>query len=154
VGKENLVDIMCIGVQKGSTSWLHHVINSHPKAQAFKRNPKTSTNKEAHFWDWNYHEGIEWYKNLMTVDENKLSLDFSPEYAFVGEDKIKICKNLSPSAKIFYVLREPVKVKMQNINWNTTNILKRLFKNLKLYLTQNTIEITKDGTNIIRTSIL
>jgi len=93
VGKENLVDIMCIGVQKGSTSWLHHVINSHPKIQAFKRNPKTSTNKEAHFWDWNYNEGIEWYKNLMAVDENKLSLDFSPEYAFIGEEKIKLCKN-------------------------------------------------------------
>jgi len=106
--KENLVDIMCIGVQKGSTSWLHHIINSHPKVQAFKNTDGTSTNKEAHFWDWNHTRGIDWYKKLMEVPDNKLSLDFTPEYAYISEDKIKQCKELSPNCKIIYVLREPV----------------------------------------------
>jgi len=106
--KENLVDIMCIGVQKGSTSWLHHVINSHPKVQAFENTAGTSTNKEAHFWDWNHTKGIDWYKKLMEVPEDKLSLDFTPEYAFMSEDKIKQCKQLSHDCKVIYVLREPV----------------------------------------------
>jgi len=106
--KENLTDIICIGAQKASTSWLHHVINAHPKVQAFQGNKYTSTNKEAHFWDWNYHRGIDWYKDLMKVEEGKLSIDFTPEYALAGEDRVEECKHHSPSAKVIYVLREPV----------------------------------------------
>jgi len=106
--KENLTDIICIGAQKASTSWLHHVINAHPKVQAFENNKYTSTNKEAHFWDWNYHRGIDWYKDLMKVDKGKLSIDFTPEYAIADPERVEECKEYSPSAKVIYVLREPV----------------------------------------------
>lgn len=106
--KENLADIMCIGAQKASTSWLHHVINVHPKIQPFERQEHTSTNKEAHFWDWNYHRGIEWYKELMEVKKGKLSIDFTPEYALIDEDRLSECKKYNPSSKVIYILREPV----------------------------------------------
>lgn len=107
--KENLTDIICIGAQKASTSWLHYVISAHPKVQTFKQNEYTASDKEAHFWDWSYElRGIEWYKELMKVDEGRLSADFTPEYALIKEKKVKECKKYSPSAKVIYVLREPV----------------------------------------------
>ncbi len=67
--RENVTDILCIGAQKASTSWLHHVINAHQRTYAFPNSePVTSTDKEAHFWDWNHHRGLDWYRNLMAVN--------------------------------------------------------------------------------------
>lgn len=110
ITRENCADILCIGTQKSSTSWLHHVLNAHPQTAAFPNMaPVTSTNKEAHFWDWNRKRGIEWYRELMTPsDPSLLSMDFTPEYSMLSEDKIEECKSLNPTAKVIYVLRDPL----------------------------------------------
>ena len=106
----NITDILCIGCQKGSTSWLHSVLNRHPDTHAFPNSrPVTSTNKEAHFWDWNHDRGVEWYRTLMTPKEpHKKSMDFTPEYAFLPDRHIAECKRLSPQARVIYILRDPL----------------------------------------------
>ncbi len=108
--RQNCADILCIGAQKASTSWLHHVINAHPKAYSFPNSkPITSTNKEAHFWDWNRKRGVDWYRNLLTPpDPELLSLDFTPEYSMMSEAQVKECKEINPTARVIYVLRDPV----------------------------------------------
>lgn len=108
--RENITDILCIGCQKGSTSWLHSTLNRHPDTHAFPNSkPVTSTNKEAHFWDWNHHRGVEWYRQLMTPKQaHKKSMDFTPEYAFLPEHHIAECKRLSPTARVIYILRDPM----------------------------------------------
>ncbi|WP_370208097.1 sulfotransferase domain-containing protein [Pararhodobacter marinus] len=108
--RENVTDILCIGCQKGSTSWLHSVVSTHPRTHAFPDSrPQTSTDKEAHFWDWNHKRGVDWYRTLMTpADPGKLSMDFTPEYAFLTPAQIAECKALSPGAKVFYILRDPL----------------------------------------------
>lgn len=108
--RENIADILCIGCQKGSTSWLHSVLSKHPKTWVFEdRDPITSTNKEAHFWDWNRLRGIEWYRSLMTPpDPGRVSMDFTPEYAILHEEQVAECKALNPSAKVIYILRDPL----------------------------------------------
>ena len=108
--RENVTDILCIGAQKASTSWLHNVLNAHPATYAFPHSaPITSTNKEAHFWDWNRKRGIDWYRNLMTPqDAERLSMDFTPEYAMMSDAQIRECKEISPSARVIYVLRDPL----------------------------------------------
>lgn len=108
--RENCADILCIGVQKASTSWLHHVLNAHPRTYAFPNmEPVTSTNKEAHFWDWNHKRGADWYRGLMTPpDPAQLSMDFTPEYALMSDAQIAECKALNPTAKVIYVLRDPL----------------------------------------------
>ncbi|MCA2010736.1 sulfotransferase domain-containing protein [Cereibacter sphaeroides] len=109
--RENITDILCIGCQKGSTSWLHSVLNSHPKTHSFPNSePVTSTVKEAHFWDWNHHRGVDWYRELMTppVDPSMLSMDFTPEYAYLTKDQIAECKALNPTARVIYILRDPL----------------------------------------------
>lgn len=108
--RENITDILCIGCQKGSTSWLHSVVNCHPGTAAFPdREPQTSTDKEAHFWDWNHDRGVEWYRDLMAQDDpTLLTMDFTPEYAMMSDAQIAECKALNPSATVIYILRDPM----------------------------------------------
>ncbi|MCH8465285.1 MAG: sulfotransferase [Roseinatronobacter sp.] len=108
--RENCADILCIGAQKASTSWLHHVVNAHPRTYAFPDSePTTSTVKEAHFWDWNHARGEEWYRTLLAPPQPEmLSMDFTPEYALMSDEQIAECKRLSPKARVIYVLRDPL----------------------------------------------
>lgn len=108
--RENCADILCIGAQKASTSWLHHVLNAHPQTYSFPNSePITSTTKEAHFWDWNHARGVDWYRSLLTPpDPARLSMDFTPEYALMSDDQIAECKALNPTARVIYVLRDPL----------------------------------------------
>ncbi len=125
--RENCADILCIGTQKASTSWLHHVLNAHPMTYAFPNmEPVTSTNKEAHFWDWNHARGAEWYRGLMTPPEpERLSMDFTPEYALMSDAQIAECKALNPTAKVIYVLRDPlaraVSALRMHVLWRTNS---------------------------------
>jgi hypothetical protein len=108
--RPNIADILCIGCQKGSTSWLHSVLACHPDTWSFPESePVTSTDKEAHFWDWNHARGVDWYRSLMTPPEPGLrSLDFTPEYAFLTADQIAECRVLNPRARVVYILRDPL----------------------------------------------
>lgn len=108
--RQNITDILCIGCQKGSTSWLHSVLNTHPDTWAFPDSePLTSTDKEAHFWDWNHHRGAEWYRALLAPPDPALrTMDFTPEYAFLDDTQIAECKALNPTAKVLYILRDPL----------------------------------------------
>ncbi|PTX01276.1 sulfotransferase domain-containing protein [Pararhodobacter aggregans] len=108
--RENITDILCIGCQKGSTSWLHSVLSTHPGTHVFPNiDPVTSTNKEAHFWDWNHKRGVDWYRTLMAPEDPALkSMDFTPEYAFLNDVQIAECKALNPGARVIYILRDPL----------------------------------------------
>ncbi len=121
VPRANVTDILCIGAQKASTSWLHHVLNAHPRTYAFPNSrPVTSTNKEAHFWDWNRKRGIDWYRKLMTPpDPARLSLDFTPEYSTLPDGDIAECKRLNPEARVIYVLRDPLARAVSAIRMHT-----------------------------------
>ena len=108
--RANIADILCIGCQKGSTSWLHSVLNTHPATHSFPDSePVTSTDKEAHFWDWNHHRGAEWYRALLAPPDPALrTMDFTPEYAFLTDEQIAECKALNPEARVIYILRDPL----------------------------------------------
>lgn len=105
----NIADVICIGAQKASTSWLHSVLTCFAPFEMFPdHDPITSTTKEAHFWDWNHHRGVEWYRDLMARPApDSLMLDFTPEYAILNADQIAECKELNPDAKVIYLLRDP-----------------------------------------------
>ena len=123
--RQNIADVICIGAQKTSTSWLHHVINVHPDMYVFPNSkPVTSTNKEAHFWDWNRKRGVDWYRKLLLPgDPTKKSMDFTPEYAFLNLSDIEECKRLNPTAKIIYVLRDPLSRAVSAIRMQTSRAL-------------------------------
>jgi hypothetical protein len=110
IPRENIADILCIGTQKAGTSWLHTMCNIHPSTHSFpNRRPVTSTTKEAHFFDWNPYRGVEWYRNLMMPSSpGKLSMDFTPEYSTLARGHVKLCKEISPTAQVLFVVRDPI----------------------------------------------
>lgn len=121
MSRANVTDILCIGAQRAMTSWLHHVLAAHPDTSPFADfNPVTSTSKEAHFWDWNRHRGLDWYRRLMRPwnDAHK-TLDFTPEYAFLNTQQIAECKALNPSATVIYILRDPLARAMSALRMHT-----------------------------------
>lgn len=119
--RENAADILCIGAQRSMTSWLHHVLAAHPGAWAFPAfDPLTSTAKEAHYWDWNHRRGPDWYRVLMRpLDDRLKSLDFTPGYAFLSAAQIAECKALNPTAKVVYILRDPLARAISSIRMRT-----------------------------------
>ncbi len=110
MSRDNIADILCIGCQKGSTSWLHSVLNTLPDTWAFPDSePITSTDKEAHYWDWNHKRGVDWYRSLLTPPDPALrTMDFTPEYAYLADRQIAECKALSPDGRVIYILRDPL----------------------------------------------
>lgn len=108
--RTSAADILCIGAQRAMTSWLHRILSLHPQTSAFPNfEPLTSTTKEAHYWDWNHKRGADWYRTLMRpANDAHLSLDFTPEYAFLNSAQIAECHAINPTAKIIYILRDPL----------------------------------------------
>ena len=108
--RRNIADVICIGAQRAMTSWLHSLLSPHPRFWAFPDfDPVTSTRKEAHFWDWNHHRGVDWYRFLLTPpDPACMSLDFTPDYALLSAAQIAECKALNPDARVIYILRDPL----------------------------------------------
>jgi hypothetical protein len=110
-GRNNTADVLVIGAQRAMTTWAHRLATLHPDAWAFPDfSPLTSWGKEAQFWSRNRARGPDWYRVLMTPPErrDRLSLDFSPDYALLNSAQIAECKALSPTARVVYILRDPL----------------------------------------------
>jgi hypothetical protein len=111
-GRANTADILLIGAQRAMTTWAHRLAVMHPRAWAFPDfSPLTTWGKEARFWPRNRSRGLDWYRVLMTPPEgraHRLSLDFTPDYALMSASEIAECRRLSPSARVIYILRDPL----------------------------------------------
>jgi Sulfotransferase domain len=146
--RKNIADVICIGAQKTSTSWLHHVINVHPDMYVFPNSkPVTSTNKEAHFWDWNRKRGVDWYRDLLTPkDPSKKSMDFTPEYAFLPQSDVEECKRLNPEAKILYVLRDPLSRAVSALRMQTSRAIgDKVAEDYVIPFDPNTLKMIEDS---------
>jgi hypothetical protein len=105
--RENVVDILCVGAQKSATSWAAHVLNLHPKTWIPKEN--AFSGKEVMFWDAHFKRGLDWYSRIMTPPNETLkSMDISPGYSRIGAGKVAQCHQLSPTAAVFFLMRNPI----------------------------------------------
>lgn len=110
-GRANTADVLVIGARRAMTTWAHRLAVLHPDAWAFPDfSPLTAFDKEAQFWTRHRARGPDWYRVLMTPPERRerLSLDFTPDYALLGPDQIAECRALSPAARVVYILRDPL----------------------------------------------
>lgn len=127
-GRANTADILLIGAQRAMTTWAHRLAVMHPRAWAFPDfAPLTAFDKEAQFWTRNRARGPDWYRVLMTPPDrrDRLSLDFTPDYATLSAAQIAECKALNPTARVVYILRDPLAralsaLRMHTI-WDTGN---------------------------------
>ena len=103
-------DFIVIGVQKGGTTSLYNYLIEHPDIYP-------ALHKEIHFFDRNYHRGLNWYranfplsitKNIKKI-QNKdfVTGEATPDYLLHDSVSQKI-KETIPSTKLIAVLRNPI----------------------------------------------
>lgn len=92
-------DFIGIGVQRGGTSWLYQCFKEHPDI--------LMPGKEIHFFDQQYHKGIEHYLALFaTSNQNLVKGEMTPDYIFNKEAMTRL-KAHCPDAKLILILRDP-----------------------------------------------
>jgi hypothetical protein len=96
-------DFLIIGAQKAGTSSLFHYLSQHPDIDL-------PSEKELHFFDIQYENGIEWYSNLFPKKRflsRKITGEASPYYLFHPLAAERVHAHYS-NIKLIVLLRNPI----------------------------------------------
>ena len=96
-----LPNFLIIGVPRGGTGWLYNNLRTHPEIFM-------PLQKEIHFFDRNYHQGIQYYEQFFKdVHQEKAIGEASPAYFHTAEVPERIYEDLGPNIKLIVSLRNP-----------------------------------------------
>ncbi|XP_077056460.1 heparan sulfate glucosamine 3-O-sulfotransferase 3A1 [Siphateles boraxobius] len=99
-GSKKLPQAIIIGVKKGGTRALLEFLRVHPDIRAVGAEP--------HFFDRNYDNGLDWYRDLMPKTlEGQITMEKTPSYFVTREAPARIY-TLSRDIKLIVVVRDPV----------------------------------------------
>ncbi|XP_061612749.1 heparan sulfate glucosamine 3-O-sulfotransferase 3A1-like [Phyllopteryx taeniolatus] len=99
-GVKKLPQALIVGVKKGGTRALLEFLRVHPDIRAVGAEP--------HFFDRNYHNGLEWYRDLMPKTlEGQITMEKTPSYFVTKEAPARISA-MSRGTKLIVVVRDPV----------------------------------------------
>ncbi|XP_062382975.1 heparan sulfate glucosamine 3-O-sulfotransferase 3A1 [Sardina pilchardus] len=99
-GTKKLPQAIIIGVKKGGTRALLEFLRVHPDIRAVGAEP--------HFFDRNYDNGLEWYRELMPKTlEGQITMEKTPSYFVTREAPARISA-MSRDTKLIVVVRDPV----------------------------------------------
>ncbi|CAJ0600906.1 unnamed protein product [Cylicocyclus nassatus] len=89
-----------VGVKKAGTRALLEFLRLNPRIRA--------PGPEVHFFDKNYHKGLDWYREKMPLtSRDQLTIEKSPAY-FHSKTAAERIRALNPNMKIIIVVRDPV----------------------------------------------
>uniref|UniRef100_A0A3Q0RLU7 Sulfotransferase n=1 Tax=Amphilophus citrinellus TaxID=61819 RepID=A0A3Q0RLU7_AMPCI len=95
-GSKKLPQAIIIGVKKGGTRALLEFLRVHPDIRAVGAEP--------HFFDRNYENGLEWYRELMPKTlEGQITMEKTPSYFVTREAPARISA-MSRDTKLIVVL--------------------------------------------------
>ena len=101
--EKRLPNCLIIGVQKAGTKALLVFLSAHPQVI---RNENIS---EYHFFDWHYHEGLEWYRDQMPCGlVGQIVIEKSPSY-FRNPNVPKRVFEMNPKINLLLIVRDPVR---------------------------------------------
>ena len=106
-----LPDYLIIGAKKGGTSSLTNWLIQHP--DNLRMFPSFQPLKSAHFFDIDYHRGVDWYRSHFPTERVRRAHpgaivgEASPYYMFHPAAAAR-ARSVVPDAKIIAVLRNPV----------------------------------------------
>ncbi|KAL7856683.1 hypothetical protein SRHO_G00155820 [Serrasalmus rhombeus] len=99
-GFRRLPQALIIGVKKGGTRALLEFLRVHPDVRAVGAEP--------HFFDRNYQNGLQWYRDLMPKTlEGQITMEKTPSYFVTREAPARIYA-MSRDTKLIVVVRDPV----------------------------------------------
>ncbi|QTN38479.1 sulfotransferase [Cryomorphaceae bacterium] len=94
-------DFLCIGAQKSGTTWLQDCLIHHPDIFL-------PPEKEVHFFDWKYYRSYDWYQKKFSTAGERLIGEITPGYSTIAKHRIQHIARFNPSAKIIFLLRNPI----------------------------------------------
>ncbi|PAA83687.1 hypothetical protein BOX15_Mlig009254g1 [Macrostomum lignano] len=95
-----LPQALIIGAKKSGTRALLAFICMHPDVQA--------PGPEVHFFDRNYHRGLDWYRKRMPASlPSQLTMEKTPGY-FISESAPSRVHSMNPDTRLVLVVRDPV----------------------------------------------
>lgn len=94
-------DFLGIGTPKSGTSWLHDLLESHPRVFI------PTQLKEIHFFDRRFGDGREWYANFFreATPEHSIVGDITPHYLYTDPHRITEFPSIK---KLILMYRDPV----------------------------------------------
>ncbi|XP_077172724.1 heparan sulfate glucosamine 3-O-sulfotransferase 4-like isoform X2 [Paroedura picta] len=99
-GEKRLPQALIVGVKKGGTRALLEALRAHPDVRAVGTEP--------HFFDRNYHKGLDWYREVMPKTlEGQLTMEKTPSY-FVTSEAPQRIYSMAKETKLIVVVRDPV----------------------------------------------
>ena len=100
---DHLPNFLICGTMKGGTTSLYHYLKDHPEIYF----PRI---KEIHYFNSNYHKGIEWYKRFFkgVTSKHKAIGEVTPAYMYFEYVPERIHEVL-PDVKLIFILRDPIK---------------------------------------------
>jgi hypothetical protein len=106
-----LPNYLIIGTAKGGTTSLHRYLEEHPKVGH-------TLKKEVHFFDYNFKEGIDWYKTYFPLKQsNLIAGDSTPNYLIHPHTSRRVFETI-PTVKLILLLRNPVDRAYSHHNMN------------------------------------
>ncbi|XP_005096599.1 heparan sulfate glucosamine 3-O-sulfotransferase 2 [Aplysia californica] len=97
---KRLPQALVIGAKKAGTRALLEYLRLHPGVVA--------AGPEPHFFDRNYHLGLDWYRELMPRSySDQLTLEKTPAY-FITPEVPRLLHQMNPEIKLLLVVRDPV----------------------------------------------
>ncbi len=114
-----LPDFIHIGPNKSASTWLYHVLKTHPEV-------KLPTKKEIRYFPpgrGHKRNSIEWYNKYFENTEGYITGDLTPSYILGEDTPQQIIENV-PWVKTFCVVRNPVERAFSN--WRMVRCFKRV----------------------------
>jgi len=94
-----------IGVPRAGTTWLHKLLESHPKVYV------PPQRKEVHFFDRYYDRGMQWYESFFPAEARSCQYqaigEITPGYLYCAQCAERIA-SISSVTKLILMLRNPV----------------------------------------------
>ena len=116
--QKRLPGCIIIGVRKSGTRALLEFLNLHPDVKV--------AYEEVHFFDLNYAQGLEWYRQRMPSSEShQITLEKSPAY-FITDLVPERIRHMNSTAKLLVIVRNPL---MRTISDYTQVFVNKLARN-------------------------
>ncbi len=95
-----MLRFMCIGTQKGGTTWLYHMLQHHPAIRF------PAGRKEVHYWDGPGGRSLAWYRQLF--EGPGCHGDVTPAYQILDVATIRAIREAFPDLRLILLMRNPV----------------------------------------------
>ncbi|KAL8597154.1 hypothetical protein ACOMHN_050490 [Nucella lapillus] len=143
--KRQLPQCLIIGARKAGTRALLFFLNRHSQIQ--------TAGREIHFFDKNYHLGLDWYRKQMPFSfKDQVTMEKTPAY-FVEWGVPQRVYNMNASTRLLLILRDPIDRTMSDYLQIMDNKVKRDKPRVafeKLVLDQETYEINRSYSAVKR----